>query len=457
MSGSEDSTRPISVAELLARNGTIGAPPVRGHRRRRRRNSETVSVAELTGEIPVVRDAAPAAEVAEVAEVGAAEVEVAEFEVAEAPEAVETDLSGEEVAEAQVAEAEAEVAEAEAGSAEAEEPQTAETVVVHPDVTESAEAAIHEAMEDEVLDRATEDEVLDRATEDEVLDLAAEDEVLDQTTEDEVLDEVAGEAVLEEAVLDEVAEEAVLDEVADEAVLDEVADEAVLDEVADEAVLDEVADEAVPDEVVDQVGVAPVAERVETPPPLSRKPVPSRRRGLQRSYDPRPARRVSGAEQMAFDPVDQSVDLAELVDEHTSDTEEIRSYLRSPGGPLFSGESVVDDLARRGVEAEVDDVVEVGAVPPARPRGVLSLLGLGLIAVLQSLLAVVFGAGLFIAFDQLWRWNNIVALALSVLVILSLVVAVRVVRRTEDIASTLIAVAVGALVTLGPLALLQST
>ena len=64
--------------------------------------------------------------------------------------------------------------------------------------------------------------------------------------------------------------------------------------------------------------------------------------------------------------------------------------------------------------------------------------------------------GLFIAFDQLWRWNNIVALVLSVLVILGLVVGVRVVRKTEDIASTLIAVAVGALVTLGPLALLQS-
>ena len=36
------------------------------------------------------------------------------------------------------------------------------------------------------------------------------------------------------------------------------------------------------------------------------------------------------------------------------------------------------------------------------------------------------------------------------------VVGVRVVRKTEDIGSTLIAVAVGALVTLGPLALLQS-
>ena len=406
MSGSEDSTRPISVAELLARNGTIGAPPVGGHRRRRRRNSETVSVAELTGEIPVVRDEAPAADVAEV-------------EVAEAPEVVETDLP--------VAEAEADaVAEAEAGSAEAEE-QTAETVVVYPDVTESAEAVIHEATEGEVLDQATEDEVLDQATEDEVLDEVA--------TEVEVVDEVATEVE----------------------VVDEVADEVVVDEVADEAVLDEVADEAVLEEVVEQVEVAPAAERVETPPPLSRAPVPSRRRGLQRSYDPRPARRVSGAEQMAFDPVDQSVDLAELVDEHTGDTEEIRSYLRSPGGPLFSGESVVDDLARRGVEAEAADVSEAGAVPPARPRGVLSLLGLGVIAVLQSLLAVMFGAGLFIAFDQLWRWNNIVALALSVLVILSLVVAVRVVRRTEDIASTLIAVAVGALVTLGPLALLQST
>ena len=418
MSGSEDSTRPISVAELLARNGTIGAPPVGGHRRRRRRNSETVSVAELTGEIPVVRDEAPAAEVAEV-------------EVAEAPEVVETDLP--------VAEAEADaVAEAAAGSAEAEE-QTAETVVVYPDVTESAEAVIHEATEGEVLDQATEDEVLDQATEDEVLDEVA--------TEVEVVDEVATEV----EVVDEVATEV--------EVVDEVADEVeVVDEVADEVeVVDEVADEAVLEEVVEQVEVAPAAERVETPPPLSRAPVPSRRRGLQRSYDPRPARRVSGAEQMAFDPVDQSVDLAELVDEHTGDTEEIRSYLRSPGGPLFSGESVVDDLARRGVEAEAADVSEAGAVPPARPRGVLSLLGLGVIAVLQSLLAVMFGAGLFIAFDQLWRWNNIVALALSVLVILSLVVAVRVVRRTEDIASTLIAVAVGALVTLGPLALLQST
>jgi hypothetical protein len=160
---------------------------------------------------------------------------------------------------------------------------------------------------------------------------------------------------------------------------------------------------------------------------------------------------------MTYDPVDQSVDLAGLVDDQSDDAEKLRSYLRSSGGTLFSGETVADDLARRGV-TEVDDLADAATPAVARPReDRLTALRQGIVAVFQSVLAVIFGAGLFIAFDQLWRWNNIVALMLSVLVILGLVVAVRVVRKTEDIASTLIAVAVGALVTLGPLALLQST
>ena len=81
------------------------------------------------------------------------------------------------------------------------------------------------------------------------------------------------------------------------------------------------------------------------------------------------------------------------------------------------------------------------------------MLGTSLVAVLQSLLAVVFGAGLFIGFDQLWRWNNIVALALSALVIAALMIGVHVVRKTEDFLSILIAALVGILVTFGPLAL----
>src|SRR5690606_26372439 len=56
MTEPEDSNRPISVAEVLARNDTSGAPPVGGRRRRRRGNAGAITVAELTGEIPVVGD-----------------------------------------------------------------------------------------------------------------------------------------------------------------------------------------------------------------------------------------------------------------------------------------------------------------------------------------------------------------------------------------------------------------
>ena len=211
------------------------------------------------------------------------------------------------------------------------------------------------------------------------------------------------------------------------------------------------------------VVVEPESEEVPEPPapevpPLSSPPWTRRKKGPELSHDPRPTRRPSGAEQMTYDPVDQSVNLADLVDNQTDDADELRSYLRSSGGTLFSGETVADDLARRGV-ADADEGSAQAAVPTvSRPReGRLTAFRHAAIAVLQSVLAVIFGAGLFIAFDQLWRWNNIVALVLSVLVILALVIAVRVVRKTEDIASTLTAVAVGALVTLGPLALLQST
>lgn len=177
---------------------------------------------------------------------------------------------------------------------------------------------------------------------------------------------------------------------------------------------------------------------------------------------------------MSPDPVDASVDLAELVAEQTPDPAELRSYLKSSTATLFFGETVADDIARRGEVAESDDdyedygdaydangaehesdeAADDGVEAPR--RGALSALGTSLVAVLQSLLAVAFGAGLFIGFDQLWRWNNIVALALSALVIAALMIGVHVVRKTEDFVSTLIAALVGILVTFGPLAL-QST
>lgn len=166
----------------------------------------------------------------------------------------------------------------------------------------------------------------------------------------------------------------------------------------------------------------------------------------------------SDAEQMAPDPVDESAVLLKIAgsqnEPDTHDDEDLQSYLTASAGTLFSGGTVADDLARAG-GGPAGPAGEASGEHAPDP-GKLAALWRACLAVLQSLFAVAFGAGLFIAFDQLWRWNNIVALVLSVLVILGLVVAVRVVRKTEDIVSTLIAVAVGALVTLGPLALLQS-
>ena len=305
-------TRPISVAELLARNGTIGAPAVTRRRRRRRGDSDAVTVAELTGEIPVVRD-----------------------------------------------------------DDDAEHGAT--------DTIEAVEPA-------------------------------------DSPTED-----VAAEPVTE-------------------------------------------------DKPKTPYWSEPEPRWPKSPPQPKRVP------GPERSAYPRPLangtarpEEPSGAEDMSPDPMDHYADIP--VDVMDSDVREaepaledsayVRSYLRSSGS-LDEDLDEDGDAARAGsldtglLGLEDEDAHAEGAdAHPAEGR--LDALWRSAVVVLQSILAVAFGGGLFVAFDQLWRWNSIVALVLSVLVILGLVVGVRVVRKTEDIASTLIAVAVGALITLGPLALsLQS-
>lgn len=170
------------------------------------------------------------------------------------------------------------------------------------------------------------------------------------------------------------------------------------------------------------------------------------------------------AEEMAPDPVDLDDEETEIAledqDEAAEDDEPdpLPAYLQTSPGSLFGGRSSHDQMFFG------DEVAtELPEVPPqtttaadhedVEPPTGLEKLARSSLVVLQSILAVAFGAGLFIGFDQLWKWNTIVALVLSVLVILGLVAAVWVVRKTEDIASTLIAVAVGALVTMGPLVL----
>jgi hypothetical protein len=353
------STRPISVAELLAKNGTIGAPPVGGRRRRRRGNSDAVTVAELTGEIPIITDDA--------ATTGRTPVQ----------------------------------AHRESHVRKLDEPPAAPAV----------------------------------------------DELVEEPTPIE--------APVEEPVA-EPAEQPV-----DDAVVEELALEP--DSDPEPVLTDEEADYA-----------AHLQQREADPDPIDFAP-PTRRSQAVKSTSF--ATQAGGAEQMSPDPVvddddledlGPDVDFTEVLDKHSSTdedataSEDVPSYLRSSSGTLFGGESVADDLARRGPQPGPEDI-DLGDVEaesaqktrePSAEGGSAFVRGVWVVA--QCILAVAFGAGLFIAFDQLWRWNTIVALVLSVLVILGLVVGVRVVRKTEDIGSTLIAVAVGALVTLGPLALLQS-
>ncbi|PPJ22776.1 hypothetical protein C5E45_31915 [Nocardia nova] len=75
----------------------------------------------------------------------------------------------------------------------------------------------------------------------------------------------------------------------------------------------------------------------------------------------------------------------------------------------------------------------------------------------QAVGAAVAGMLLFKGFEQMWDVMPFVALVLAMVVILGLVALVRVLRRTDDILSTVIAVVVGIFVTLGPLAFLLST
>ena len=433
---SEDPTRPVSVAELLARNGTIGSPPVSGHRRRKRRNA--VSVAELTGELPVIRTG---------------EIPmVVEDESGDFDEPQGFDDAGVEVVSETVVYSSADVSYADVDDTSATAvPDSSASKDFSPGYDETPGYA--GILQDE-----------ERPTYVETTTYVATDTVsyADTPSYDYSTSEVES-APVESGPLPEVALPA-------EAAL-------VSPPVAGEI--------AVRDEVV--------AERLTEPrakagrPPLSSIPLPRRRRGPERSHDPRPRRRstgpeparpaprASGAEQMSPDPVDEAVDLSELVAEQGPDPAELRSYLKSSTATLFFGETVADDLARRGevvtsgsddYEAddddrqsddgadESDDAADDGVDTPR--RGALSVLGTSLVAVVQSLVAVVFGAGLFIGFDQLWRWNNIVALALSALVIAALMIGVHVVRKTEDFVSILIAALVGILVTFGPLAL-QST
>jgi hypothetical protein len=323
MTGPNDTTRPISVAELLAKNGTLGAPaPAR--RRRRRGNSDAVTVAELTGEIPVITD--------------------------------DTDP-------------------------DAEEHRTLEPRAHRANGTARVRDEVIETPADEPVEKA----------------FWSEPEPRWPASAPPRPREAAATA----------RESRPLRSSYPRPVRNNVRAEADRPELRD-------------DKTVDRSGAE--------------------------GMNPDPLEDYAG---MSVDVMDTDVRDA---DPATEDSAYVRSYLQSVGSEGDSRDTGYHDIDDVADEEDYPDD-DLGGEHTWSRSDSMRFTGT---VVLQSFLSVGFGAGLFIAFDQLWRWNNIVALVLSVLVILGLVVGVRVVRKTEDIGSTLIAVAVGALVTLGPLALLQS-
>ncbi|GAB09676.1 hypothetical protein GOARA_045_00300 [Gordonia araii NBRC 100433] len=75
----------------------------------------------------------------------------------------------------------------------------------------------------------------------------------------------------------------------------------------------------------------------------------------------------------------------------------------------------------------------------------------------QALAGLLVGAAGFWGFVQLWRWNVYFALVLSAVVIFGIVTLVHLVRRRHDLSTTLLALGVGLIITLGPLILLATS
>jgi len=133
--------------------------------------------------------------------------------------------------------------------------------------------------------------------------------------------------------------------------------------------------------------------------------------------------------------------------------------------------TVADDAVRRGgpstvepddveptdtgTDTDDDDLVDLEDVEdletgPSGAKQWAVLLG-------QGAVALVAGGLMFKGFEKLWDMLPMVALVLAVLVIVGLVAMVRILRRTDDITSLVIALVAGVFVTLGPLAFLLST
>ncbi|MET9199236.1 hypothetical protein [Gordonia sp. NPDC003585] len=110
--------------------------------------------------------------------------------------------------------------------------------------------------------------------------------------------------------------------------------------------------------------------------------------------------------------------------------------------PIAETETLDDDLDRD--ETDLDEDTE-----PSPMKAWLMVIA-------QVVAGLAIGVGLFWGFTELWKWSVIFALVLAVLVIFGIVTFAHLLRRNRDLPTTLLALGVGLLVTIGPLVLLAS-
>ncbi|MFA3896013.1 hypothetical protein [Rhodococcus qingshengii] len=117
---------------------------------------------------------------------------------------------------------------------------------------------------------------------------------------------------------------------------------------------------------------------------------------------------------------------------------------------------VVADGATKST-AVAESETDVKAEPAAEEAGERNSIREWAVLAGQVVVALIVGGAMFKGFEKLWDMLPWVALVLALIVIVGLVAVVRVLRKTDDITSFVIAVVVGMIVTLGPLAFLLTS
>ena len=122
------------------------------------------------------------------------------------------------------------------------------------------------------------------------------------------------------------------------------------------------------------------------------------------------------------------------------------------GGQAVADIPDVEDSAAQPAAADLPADPQDDAQAEPQQGALRQWLALGA----QAVVGVAVGAALFLGFERLWDNLPYVALVLAILIILAMVAVVRVLRKTDDIVSLLLAVVVGVIVTIGPLAFVLS-